>query len=144
MQSKSPSKANFSSFWSRSGGRRRRASLMLKFRKIEIIWLKSRCFPCANSRNKSNSRISIFREEKKGRKCCLISRQMRHSVHVQLREPDQCATGENTKKASASTQRNRPGFLLTQCLAHTESMCLWDTGGSVLALVSSKSIATLR
>jgi hypothetical protein len=49
LQPKGPRKANFSSFWSRSGGRLRRASLVLKFRKIEIIWLKSQRFRCANS-----------------------------------------------------------------------------------------------
>ena len=52
LQSKSCSKANFSSFWSRSGGQRRRATLMLKFRKIEIFWLKSQYFRCANSRKR--------------------------------------------------------------------------------------------
>ena len=52
LQSKSRSKANFSSFWSRSGARRRRASLMLKFRKNELFWLKSQYFRCANSRKR--------------------------------------------------------------------------------------------
>ena len=84
LQSKSRSKANFSSFWSRSGGRRRRATLMLKFRKIEIFWLKSQYFRCANSRKRHfqgrfyggkrvESGVFVFK--------CVIS------VHVQLRSP---------------------------------------------------------
>ena len=48
---------------------------------------------------------SIFRG-KKGRKW-RISRQMRHFCARPAPEPDQCATGENTKKSSASAQWNR-------------------------------------
>ena len=47
---------------------------------------------------------SIFRG-KKGRKC-RNSRQMRHFCARPAPEPDQCATGENTKKSSASAQRS--------------------------------------
>ena len=84
LQSKSRSKANFSSFWSRSGGRRRRATLMLKFRKIEMIWLKSWCFGCANSRKRRfQGRFSGGKRVESGVslvKCV-------NSVHVQLRSP---------------------------------------------------------
>ena len=101
LQSKSCSKANFSSFWSRSGGQRRRATLMLKFRKIEIFWLKSQYFRCANSRKRHfqgrfyggkrvESGISLVK--------CVIS------VHVQLRSPTNVLLEENTKKSSVSAQ----------------------------------------
>ena len=84
LQSKSRSKANFSSFWSRSGGRRRRATLMLKFRKIEIFWLKSQYFRCANSRKRHfQGRFYGGKRVESGVfvvKCVI-------SVHVQLRSP---------------------------------------------------------
>ena len=84
LQSKSRSKANFSSFWSRSGARRRRASLMLKFRKNELFWLKSWCFGCANSRKRRfQGRFSGGKRVESGVSLvkCVIS------VHVQLRSP---------------------------------------------------------
>ena len=84
LQSKSRSKANFSSFWSRSGARRRRASLMLKFRKNELFGLKSWCFGCANSRKRQfQGRFSGGKGVESGVflvKCVI-------SVHVQLRSP---------------------------------------------------------
>ena len=110
LQSKSRSKANFSSFWSRSGGRRRRASLMLKFRKNELFWLKSWCFGCANSRKRQfQGRFSGGKRVESGVSLvkCVIS------VHVQLRSPTNVLTGENTKKSSASAHleaRKRPLF----------------------------------
>ena len=85
LQSKSRSKANFSSFWSRSGGRRRRASLMLKFRKNELFYrLKSQYFRCANSRKRQfQGRFYGGKRVESGVfvvKCVI-------SVHVQLRSP---------------------------------------------------------
>ena len=84
LQSKSRSKANFSSFWSRSGGRRRRASLMLKFRKNELFWLKRQYFRCANSRKRQfQGRFSGGKRVESAVilvKCVI-------SVRVQLRSP---------------------------------------------------------
>ena len=84
LQSKSCSKANFSSFWSRSGGQRRRATLMLKFRKIEIFWLKRQYFRCANSRKRQfQGRFSGGKRVESAVilvKCVI-------SVRVQLRSP---------------------------------------------------------
>ena len=84
LQSKSRSKANFSSFWSRSGGQRRRATLMLKFRKIEIFWLKRQYFRCANSRKRQfQGRFSGGKRVESAVilvKCVI-------SVRVQLRSP---------------------------------------------------------
>ena len=69
---------------------------MLKFRKGEIFWLKSQRFGCAKSRKRQ------FEGRFPGKKSVKIGVflvKFVNLVHVQLREPDQCATGENTKKA---------------------------------------------
>ena len=117
LQPKSSSKANFLSFWSRSWGRRRRASLLLKFRKVDFLPLKRSVF-CSISRCKKPESL-VFRvdfKERKGRKWRIL-RKMCHFSVPPAPEPDQCATGESTKKSGGSVQwirrleaRKRPVF----------------------------------
>ena len=80
---------------------------MLKFRKIEFLLVKKSVFHSISDAQQAETSISgpIFRGEK-GRKW-RIFRQMRHFCVLRAAEPDQCATGENKKKSSASVQQIR-------------------------------------
>ncbi len=122
LQSKSCSKANFSSFWSRSGGRRRRASLMLKFREIENIWLKSQCYRCANSgKRQIQGRFSGERRVGSGVflvKCAFF-------VYVQLRSPTNVLL-EKTQKNPVPPHSGIVVATILNCCHHAANRTVID------------------
>ena len=116
LQSKSSSKANFLSLWSRSGGRRRRGNLLLKFRKSDFLWLKGPAFQSISDAPKSRNRGFQGRfEHREGSKMAYFSSNVSFFCIFSSEARPMCYWREHTKiqwlcKADSSPGDSKTAF----------------------------------